>query len=211
MADTDTNTSAAVASGKRGPKIADKYYNETMAPDDDGIPPHGFLIAFKNGTKLEGLLENFPSLIQTRLGLHGLVQRLGDSYAGVQGDTAKAYANASTVLELLMRGEWGAKREGGDGGVGALWVEALAELRNWRKEDGSLDMELAKAKVKTMAEKEGGDKTIENTKNCDPIKAKVAEIKFRRAQAAMETAKAEAAAKAASGVADTDTSALDQF
>ncbi len=68
---------------------------------------------FVNGTAVTILLSDLSSDIVTDLALHGLSQKGGDSYAGIERiDDAVAALNG--VKERLLAGEWKAAREGGN-------------------------------------------------------------------------------------------------
>lgn len=87
----------------------------------------GASISFTNGDVVEAKLDELSPEIQTRLALHGLMQKLGDSYAGVKDDVAVAAARAKNVLQNLMAGDWTKAATGGGGGVSDL-VKALSEI-----------------------------------------------------------------------------------
>jgi hypothetical protein len=108
------NTAAEGTEFAKGPtsasgriKVAEKDYNE-----EDKT----FSIAFADGTSAEVELEKLPANIVTLLALHGLSQKLGDSYASVKGDVAAAKAKFEAVLAQLLAGEWKKAREAGEGG-----------------------------------------------------------------------------------------------
>jgi hypothetical protein len=72
------------------------------------------LVAFKftDGEKLICKLSGLPDEIITRLALHGIAQKVGDSYSGVSS-IQEARANAAEVWENLKRGIWATKAVGG--------------------------------------------------------------------------------------------------
>ncbi len=74
-------------------------------------------------TKTKVSLGDFDADTIQRAALHGLAQKLGDSYAGVLGDVELAKNNLGEVLTALKEGDWNRK------GVltGGIWVEALAQ------------------------------------------------------------------------------------
>lgn len=85
-------------------------------------------IAFSNEKNLSVSLDSLSPEIQKQLALHGLSQKLGDSYAGCKGDVDEAVKLATSVSERLSNGEFNAKREGsGVGRVTAL-ARAVAEI-----------------------------------------------------------------------------------
>jgi hypothetical protein len=86
-------------------------------------------IDFENGEKLSISLNDLSSEIVEQLALHGLSQKVGDSYAGSGGDVAEAISLATAVVERLKNGEFKAKREstGTTGRVTDL-ARALAQI-----------------------------------------------------------------------------------
>lgn len=63
---------------------------------------------FINGEMLDCALVDIPQEIVHKLALHGLSQKVGDSYAGAESvETAKA--NATAVWNNLTSGLWAAK------------------------------------------------------------------------------------------------------
>lgn len=102
--------------------------------------------------------------------LHGLSQKLGDSYSGAAGDVTAAKAMFDETLTALQEGDW--NRKGGGFSSGGIWVEALAKaadvtieeaLEAWNNQDDAgkagirkqpqvkaakAEIELARAKAK---------------------------------------------------------------
>lgn len=71
-------------------------------------------IAFGNGTVVSVSLDDIPEELHVDLALHGLSQKLGDSYAGAKGDYEFAIKNVTQVVEQLKSGEWRASRGSGE-------------------------------------------------------------------------------------------------
>lgn len=129
---------------------------------------------------LEIDLEQLVAEIGDRLKMHGAVQKIRDSYAGVKGNAIEAYNNAKEVWDALLAGDWSTRGEGDGSGASALYIEAIARLRGW-------SLEVTKEKVSKMTEE------WRKAAPKDPqIAQAIAQIRLERAQAA-----AEAAAKAA--------------
>lgn len=84
-------------------------------------------VAFTDGEVLEVSLGQLPEDIVKHLALHGLSQKLGDSYAG-EKDVEVAKAKAKKVAERLQAGEWKAVREGSGGGRITDLAQALARV-----------------------------------------------------------------------------------
>lgn len=78
---------------------------------------------FTNGRVLSIIPGDLPVDMFTRLALHGVAQKVGDSYAGATTPD-EAYANAEAVIEALYAGQWNAGRES----TGGILVEAIARL-----------------------------------------------------------------------------------
>jgi len=58
----------------------------------------------ESGDELSVNLSEIPQEIIHRLAMHGLSQKIGDSYAGV--DASEAFAKASAVSKDLLDGNW---------------------------------------------------------------------------------------------------------
>ncbi len=86
----------------------------------------GISIAFESGQGLELNLEDLSDEMVQRLAIHGMSQKIGDSYAG--SDTAdEAFELASGMVDRLKAGDWAAARaSGGGAGRVSMLVEALA-------------------------------------------------------------------------------------
>jgi hypothetical protein len=85
---------------------------------------------FGNGTKLEINVNELSDEIRQELMFHGLMQKVGDSYAGAKANYAEGIASAQKVIDQLIAGEWAAKRAAGEGKprVGEL-AEAIARVK----------------------------------------------------------------------------------
>lgn len=64
---------------------------------------------FASGEVIEASLNEVEPMVR-RLALHGLEQKLRDSYAGCE--PGEAYAYAMATWERLLTGEWSKRREG---------------------------------------------------------------------------------------------------
>lgn len=104
-------------------KVADKDYDEETGT---------FSIVFANGRQAEVNLDSLPQNIVRLLALHGLSQKLGDSYASVKGDVEEAIKRFDAVANQLASGEWKKAREGGGEGAGKVTelAAAIARFRN---------------------------------------------------------------------------------
>lgn len=149
------------------PKFCEKEYDL-----ETGIAS----FSFGNGKQLEGELDSYTPAIQRQLALHGLIQKVGDSYAGAKGNYAEAIDNAEGVLAALKAGEWGTGREGdGKPRLGEL-SEAIARVKAISLEDATKAVEAApEDKRKTW-------------RAHPKIKAAIALIRSEKAQKALEAA-----------------------
>lgn len=84
----------------------------------------GVEILFESGEVVAVELSALAPEIVTKLALHGLSQKIGDSYAGAELN--EAHELAGSVVERLTAGEWTQAREGGGVSRVSMLVEALA-------------------------------------------------------------------------------------
>lgn len=80
----------------------------------------GVTFAFANGEIEDVLIGRFSEEIIGRLAIHGLSQKLGDSYAGVE-TVEEAVVNVKTLITQLSDGAWAVKVS-----TGGRLAEALA-------------------------------------------------------------------------------------
>jgi len=76
----------------------------------------GVVLQFPDGTKAACNLEDLSPEMVTRLAVHGLSQKLGDSYAGAASEEnplAYAKSRVNDVLAQLASGDWRVTGEGG--------------------------------------------------------------------------------------------------
>lgn len=121
--------------------------------------------AFTNGRKLDIDPAALPTNIWNRLVVHGLLQKVGDSYAGA-ATADDAYDLAAAVVDSLMADEWNAGRES----TGGVIVEALARI---------LGKTVDEAKAAWTALDEAKQKVLAKEPR---IAAMVAKIKLERAE-----------------------------
>ena len=105
------------------------------------VSDEGLKIAFEGGQELVVNLSDLSSEIQTQLALHGLSQKIGDSYAGSGGDVEEAFKLASGVAERLKAGEFKATRESTGGGRVTDLARALAEVAGVELSDAVAKLE----------------------------------------------------------------------
>jgi hypothetical protein len=136
----------------------------------------GVTIGFKEGEPLTVLLKELGKDIVKHLALHGLSQKLGDSYSG-EKDIKVARTKAQNVAERLLAGDWRAVREGGGGGRITDLAQALARITGQEIE--------AATKVIENMDKDGKSELRAHPQ----IKVAMAEIAAERAKAALAEAK----------------------
>jgi len=129
-----------------------------------------------DGTETMIDLSMFPKEIIERAALHGLSQKLGDSYSGAEGDVQRAFVMFKETLDALHSGDW--NRKGGGISSGGIWVEALVRAT------GS-DMETVLAKWNEMDEAEKAA-----IKKHDAVRLAKAQIELERAKAKAKDAPA---------------------
>jgi len=102
-------------------------------------------ITFEHGEALEVNLANIPAEIQQRLAMHGLSQKLGDSYAGCEVEEAAEKANA--VAKDLLEGNW-STRVAASGPRTTQLAEALAAATGKTLEEAATAIEAMDDEVK---------------------------------------------------------------
>ena len=142
-----------------------------------------FAFVDKANTKLEcNLTELSPEMVQT-LAIHGLTQKVGDSYSSVE-TAGEGLESAKRVWESLKQGIFNARGVG----VSSILAEAIARIKNitvdeataalGQMEEDNLDKLKANPKVKAMITVIRGEraaaKTFEGDDELDlsPKKAK---------------------------------------
>ena len=129
--------------------------------------------------ELQVNINDIPADIISRLAMHGLSQKLGDSYAGAE--VAESCARATGVASDLKEGNWSVRVASGSPRTTQL-AEALAAATGKTLEE-------AAAKLETLE-----DESKKGLRAHPQIKVELANIKARKAQ--------EAAAKAQENAGD---------
>jgi len=179
-------------------KIADKWYSkpgDTKGLDGNDYAPYSRCeIRFKDGRVVAVNIPELRTDIAARALCHGVNQKLGDSYAGVEGNMDDGVNEAEGVRELLVTlGEWSEKKTAGPR-VGDLFA-AINRARakagmEARSEDWLRDFYINAAEAK---------QNRENARATPQIDVELTAIAAERA-----TAK-KVAAEAAAAQASTDT------
>ena len=124
---------------------------------------------FPDGGRFVAELDKMNDYMRTRLALHGIAQKLGDTYAG---EVESPEAEVRGMFEELVAGEWSQRRPG-EPRLGLI-IEALS-----RMEDVTIDE--AKEFWDTLSDEE--KKTLRGDAT---VKAEVAKIAAERATKAAE-------------------------
>lgn len=140
-------------------------------------------IAFETGETILANLADIPADILSRLAMHGMSQKLGDSYAGVDG--AEAAEKANGVLTDLLAGNW-STRVAASGPRTTQLAEALAAATGKTLEEAAgvlenMDDEAKKdlrkhpqikvhlAALKAAAAAKAAEKATEAAAGADPL------------------------------------------
>ena len=142
--------------------------------------------SFANDETREFALDGLSQDIINRLAVHGLSQKIGDSYASSL-TVAAAVEKADATYAMLKAGDWALKREGGTGGV---WIEAIARVQG---------IELSQAATVFDKLDEAQKKGVKGNP------------RVKAAKLAIDAERAAKRAEAATGAADEDNGALDIF
>ena len=137
------------------------------------VSADGVLFNFADGKNLSLGIDALPEEIQRKLAIHGLSQKVGDSYAGAES-IAEAFASAEEVWKNLLAGLWSAKVQRG----GKL-VEALHRATG-------KDLETCRGLVEGM-----DDKAKAELRKHVQIKEALAEMEVERAKALAAAAEGE--------------------
>ena len=154
--------------------MAEKKATKAWLDDDTGVE-----IEFGTGERIKALLEEFSDEIVQKLAVHGLSQKLGDSYAS--GEPAEAFSRCESVYKSLLEGDWSTRVAGAPRTT--QLAEALAQV-------AGVEIDAAQDKINEMS-----DDDKKNLKKHPQIKAALAQIKAKKA----EEDAAKAAAEVASG------------
>lgn len=149
----------------------EKKVSKTVREDKSGID-----FEFADGSTLEVNVADIPEDIKQHLVIHGLSQKIGDSYSGENAENC--FTIADTVYKSLKEGKWSART----GGAGGPRISQLAEALS--RATGQ-DVSECVSKIAEMTDEEKAGLRAHET-----IKAKIAEIKLEKAQADAEAAQA---------------------
>lgn len=120
-------------------------------------------------------LGDFSEEMQLQFALYGISQKLGDSYSGSKGDSAKAYELFNGTLAELSAGNWRASRGEGEAKPRTTELaEAIARIQS---------RPLADVTAALAAASDDQRKTLRSNER---VKATIAVIRAEKAQARME-------------------------
>lgn len=187
--------------GRKDPNVADNNMTNTetvVATNEDGttkavhvkkVPAcqidrkdNILTASFADGTSIEVNVLELPAAQQDNLRMHGLEQKLRDSYSGAKGNVEIIKGSINKVLDNLKADKWTASRASGESVNKSLEiVQAIANLKGlevdavqsvydnatdeqrdtWRKHP-AIKAEIAAIRAKAAAEraekaKEAGD------------------------------------------------------
>lgn len=138
----------------------------------------GVDFTFADGSVMSANLSELSEDMVTKLALHGLSQKVGDSYSGE--DAANCQTIAEKTFETLQKGEWSSRSGGGAGPRISQLAEALARVTG-------KEVQECVAKIAEM-----DDDQKKDLRAHPQIKATIAEIKLEKAQADAEKSAADA-------------------
>ena len=131
---------------------------------------------FSDGRVLTAGMDEFNISIIRRLALHGLSQKIGDSYAGDES-VREAFDSANETLNDLLKGEW-STRTPGEPKIGLL-IDGLFRVRQVK--DPAITIERVRAVVEAM------DAEKKKALRANPqIKSAMADIQAERLRAEAE-------------------------
>ena len=140
----------------------------------------GVNFEFFDGTAMSANLDALTPEMVNKLAIHGLSQKIGDSYSGE--DAANCQTIAEATFKSLVDGNWSSRSGGGGPRISQL-AEALARATGQEIQD-------CVAKIAEM-----DDDTKKDLKAHPQIKAIIAEIKLEKAKADAEKAAGDADAE----------------
>lgn len=151
---------------------AAKTPNTKVAKKDYDLSAETFTIVFQDeeATTVTVQLSEFSPAIQLRLALHGLAQKLGDSFASANKDVETAKELFFATLETLKSGEWSKARDSDGTRLNEL-IEAIARIKQ-------VPAEKAQAAVAKATEEQ-----LKNWKNAKQVKMVIAEMRAEKARA----------------------------
>lgn len=159
---------ATEAADAKKVKFADKEYD---------LDTGELTITFGNGKVVSADSNKIPEETRKQLMLHGLAQKVGDSYAGAKGNFGEAIQSAEDVVEQLYAGVWKSARGEGDAKPRlAELAEAIVRIKQCTLEQA------------TAAVEKGTDEQRKQWRSNAKVKAVIAQIRAEKAAKALEEA-----------------------
>lgn len=143
--------------------MAERKVSKTVREDLSGVD-----FEFHDGAVMEVNVADLPADIVKQLVVHGVSQKIGDSYAGEDAENCMTIAQAT--LKNLLDGNWSTRTGGGGPRISQL-AEALARCTGQE----------VSACVAKIAEMSDDDKKA--VRAHPKVQAALAEIKLEKAQA----------------------------
>lgn len=151
--------------------MANPKCKKDVREDSSGVD-----FAFSTGDVLQVNITELPESIVTKLILHGISQKVGDSYAGAE--TAEDAQKAATeMIDRLYEGDWKTVRSTGASKTKTVLVDALMRALEKSFEDVTELLEYKSTDERTALGKH------------PQIAPFVEQIKLERAQAKLDKAK----------------------
>ena len=88
--------------------MSDKEKIAKKVPFEEGV-----IFTFIDGTEFVAILDDLPTDIVRRLAIHGMNQKLGDSYAKKEISVSEALAGVIDLYGQLQSGVWANRASGG--------------------------------------------------------------------------------------------------
>jgi hypothetical protein len=139
---------------------------------------NGIRFTFDNGNTFDADVDSLPEAMVHRLAVHGLSQKLGDSYAGATGKGMTSDDVEQGVRELYAALKSGSFGTGRTSTGGKLFVA----FTRWAMENGKTVAEAADAF------RDLSDEDKKELRKAAPIKAHLAAIEAERAEALAKAA-----------------------
>lgn len=157
----------AEAAATEKKKFCDKEYDL-----DTGV----VTFTFGNGTVIELDSNKLGEDMRKQLMLHGISQKVGDSFAGVRGNFVEGVGNAQDTVDQLLAGVWKAARDDDAKPRLAELAAAIARIK---------DVPLEQA---TAAVEKGTDDQRKAWRSNAKVKAVIAQLRAEKAAAALQEA-----------------------
>lgn len=135
-------------------------------------------LAFAHGEELSIDANDLPNDMKTACLMHGLKQKVCDSYSGDK-DPADALESAAAVMEALRKGDW-STRVAGEGGVRVTQLAKALSMVTGRSIEEAIEV------ISNMNDE------VKKTLGANPqIKLAIAQIQAEKARLAAEEAQKE--------------------